>query len=295
MDNDNKIYVTAEFCCNHMGSMDFAKKMIDTLASQKDDERVDIIKFQKRTPKLILSEEKYNAPHPNPENSFGRTYGEHREFLEFSVEQHRELKEYIESKNLIYASSVFDKNAFEELLTLNPVLMKIGGSNNTDLKLLKHIADVYDGEIHVSLGCTTREEERKILDALEKKIGNVILYACTSSYPALTGDICLLEVKKLKDEYGKYVKGIGFSGHHFGIYPDIAALALGATYFERHYTLDKTLKGTDQKISLDVLEFNQLVKALNDVNKDLTYKPSTILDCEQYVRDRMKQVSYLEV
>ncbi len=291
---NRKIFVTAEFCCNHMGSMEVAKNMIDSLAAQDEQYRVDIIKFQKRTPKLLLSEEKYNAPHPKPENSYGRTYGEHREFLEFSLAEHKELKEYIESKNLIYSSSVFDRQAMEDILSLNPKIIKIGGSNNTDLRLLKDLVNVYDGEIHVSLGCITREEERQIIKVLEKKFGNVVLYACTSAYPAKVGEVCLLEVSKLKKEYGNYVKAIGFSGHHDGINQDIAALALGATYFERHFTLNKNNKGTDHKISLEPQEFYKLVKTLKDVQKDLTYKPESILECEKYVRENLKQITKLD-
>ena len=288
----NKIFITAEFCCNHMGDISIAKEMIDTLAVQ--DDKIDIIKFQKRTPKLILSKEQYAAPHPDSKNSYGKTYGEHREFLELSIEEHRQLKQYLEEKGFIYSSSVFDKNSLEEILSLNPRIIKFGASNNTDTKLIKYLTEHYDGEIHISMGCITRDEERQIIKAIEKKIGNVVLYACTSAYPTPVGNICLLEISRIKQEYGNAIKAIGFSGHHIGIYQDIAALALGATYFERHFTLNKSFKGTDHKISLEVSELNELVRAIRTVNKDLIYKPDSYLKCEEYVRETMKQINLLE-
>ena len=285
------IHISAELCCNHMVDFSVAKNMIDTLAKQEKSEQVNIIKFQKRTPKMLLTPEKYNAPHPNPSNSFGQTYGEHREYLEFSIEQHKELKDYVESKGFTYSASAFDRNSLEELLSLNPKMIKIGGSNNTDFGLLKYLASVYDGQIHISLGCITREEEKKIVQSVEDKIGNVVLYACTNAYPAKAGEICLLEIPRIKKEYGKDILAVGFSGHHLGIYQDIGALALGAQYFERHFTLNKNYKGTDQKISLEIQEITELVRALNLVNQDLIYKNGQVLECEQYVRQNLKQIT----
>ncbi len=289
------IQITAEFCCNHMGDLNVAKNMIDALATADEKARVNIIKFQKRTPKELLTPEKYNAPHSNPKNSYGNTYGEHREFLEFSREQHKELKEYCEQNGFIYSSSVFDKTALLEILSLNPKIIKIGSANNTDLRLLDYLVKNYDGEIHISLGCITREEEQKIIKVINEKIENVVLYACTSAYPPKKGELCLMEVRRLKEKYGNVVKGIGFSGHHKGFYPDIAALALGATYFERHFTLNKKFKGTDHKISLTTEEISKLVKILKNINSELRYRPDGILNCEKYVRKNLKQITELEI
>ena len=100
-----KPFVIAEIGCNHKGDMDIAKRLIRTAAIYCE---VDAVKFQKRCNRELLTPEQYNAPHPNPANSYGKTYGEHREFLEFTVEQHRELKEYCEEMNIVYSTSVWD-------------------------------------------------------------------------------------------------------------------------------------------------------------------------------------------
>lgn len=280
--------IIAELCCNHQGNFEIAKKMIDALAEFPDEYKVCIIKFQKRTPKLILSKEEYDRPHPNPKNAFGATYGLHKEALEFTIEQHKILKQYCEDRGFIYSVSAFDMNSVKEVLSLNPKMIKISSANNNDYKLLEYIDNNYNGEIHVSLGMTTREEERKIFNSIKNNRKNLVFYACTSAYPTNEYDICLLELKRLKETYGKYIKAIGFSGHHFGVIPDIAAAVLGAEYIERHFTLDKNMKGTDQYFSLNTVEMLELSKNIFLVNKALTYKSKEILDAEQNVRNRLK-------
>lgn len=284
-----KIKLSAEFCCNHMGNMEIAKQMIEALAKFPSKYKVDIIKFQKRTPSLILTEEEFNAPHPNPINAFGKNYGEHRNFLEFNIEQHKILKKYCEENGFIYSSSVFDRNSADEILSIKPEIIKISSANNTDYELLKYIDKNFDGEIHISLGMTTIAEEEKIFDSIQKNRKNLVFYACTSAYPAKSGDICLLEIQRLKEKYKNQIKGIGFSGHHEGVLYDTAAAALGVDYIERHFTIDKTFKGTDQAFSLTPDEFLQLSKNIKLITKDLTYKNPEILDSELPCRNKHKK------
>ena len=121
---------------------------------------VHIVKFQ-RTNKDLLSNEEYNKPHPVPENSYGSTYGEHREKLEFTFEQHKILKKECEKFNVIYSTSVWDLNAAVEIVKLNPKLIKIPSATNTDLKLLDFLFRNYKGEIHISLGMTKKLKKNK--------------------------------------------------------------------------------------------------------------------------------------
>jgi len=114
--NYQKPKVIAEIGCNHMGNMDIAKELIN-LAK---DAGVGYVKFQKRNNKELLTEEQYNAPHPVPENSYGDTYGAHREFLEFNIEQNRELKEYCDSIGIVYSTSVWDVTSAKEMITFEP-------------------------------------------------------------------------------------------------------------------------------------------------------------------------------
>lgn len=283
----NKPFVIAEAGCNHMGQMDIAKDLIETAAHFC---RADAIKFQKRCPKELLTPEQYNAPHPNPVNSYGDTYGAHREFLEFDVEQHAQLKKWCEEAGIIYSTSVWDLTSAKEIASLHPKFIKIPSACNTHFEMLQWLCDNYDGEIQLSFGMTTREEEEEVVRLFEKngRAKNLILYNCTSGYPVPFKDICLLELTRMREQYEGRVKAIGFSGHHLGIAVDIAAYTLGAEYIERHYTLDRTWKGTDHAASLEPDGIRKLVRNLNAVHEALTYKNQEILPIEQIQRDKLK-------
>lgn len=279
--------VIAEAGCNHKGDMEIAKELIKTAAIYC---KADVIKFQKRCNRELLTPEQYNAPHPNPANSYGRTYGEHREFLEFTAEQHAELKAYCESMGIIYSTSVWDLTSAKEITALKPELIKIPSACNNHYEMLNWLCDNYEGEIHVSLGMTTHEEEEALVKLFEDKnrAKDVVLYVCTSGYPVPFEDMCLLEINRVREAYGNRVKEIGFSGHHLGIAADVAAYTLGATTIERHYTLDRTWKGTDHAASLEPEGIRKLKRDLIAVNKALTYKSSEILPIEQVQRDKLK-------
>lgn len=287
METYNKPYVIAEAGCNHMGQMKIAKELIQTAAIFC---KADAIKFQKRCNKELLTPEQYNAPHPHPENSYGKTYGEHREFLEFSLDQHKQLKEWCEEAGITYATSVWDMTSAKEIASLKPKFIKIPSACNNHLAMLQWLCDNYEGEIQVSLGMTTHKEEEDLVRLFEKNGRNkdLVIFSCTSGYPVPFSDVCLLEVKRIKEAYGDIVKKIGFSGHHLGIAVDIAAYTLGAEVIERHYTLDRTWKGTDHAASLEPDGVRKLVRNLNAVHEALTYKDQEILPIEAVQREKLK-------
>lgn len=282
-----KPLVIAEAGCNHMGDMKIAHELINTAAIFC---KADAIKFQKRCPKELLTPEQYNAPHPNPANSYGDTYGAHREFLEFTVEQHAQLKKWCEELEIIYAASVWDMTSAKEIASLNPVFIKIPSACNTHFDMLEWLCKNYEGEIQLSFGMTSHEEEEEIVHLFEKngRAKDLVLFNCTSGYPVPFKDVCLLEIKRMREQYEDRVKAIGFSGHHLGIAVDVAAYTLGASVFERHYTLDRTLKGTDHAASLEPDGIRRLVRDLNAVHDALTYKETEILPIEQVQRDKLK-------
>lgn len=282
-----KPYVIAEAGCNHMGQMEIAKELIYTAAYYC---KADAIKFQKRCPKELLTPEQYNAPHPNSVNSYGDTYGAHREFLEFTKEQHAQLKEWCEEAGITYSTSVWDMTSAKEIAELKPEFIKIPSACNTHFEMLQWLCDNYEGEIQLSFGMTSHEEEEQIVKLFEEngRAKDLILFNCTSGYPVPYEDICLLEIKRMREAYENRVKAIGFSGHHHGIAVDMAAYTLGANVIERHYTLDKNWKGTDHAASLEPDEIYNLVKDLNSVNKALSYKSVEILPIEQVQRDKLK-------
>ena len=282
-----KPYVIAEAGCNHMGQMEIAHDLIETAAHFC---KADAIKFQKRCPKELLTPEQYNAPHPNPVNSYGKTYGEHREFLEFTVDQHAQLKEWCEQAGITYATSVWDMTSAKEIASLKPEFIKIPSACNTHFEMLQWLCDNYEGEIQLSFGMTSHEEEEEIVKLFEAngRAKDLVLFNCTSGYPVPFKDVCLLEITRMREAYENRVKAIGFSGHHLGIAVDVAAYTLGADIIERHYTLDRTWKGTDHAASLEPDGIRKLVRNLNAVHDALTYKESEILPIEQVQRDKLK-------
>lgn len=284
--------IIAEIGCNHQGEMKIAKEMIETA---KYFCNADIVKFQKRNPREYLSEEEYNSPHPVPYHSFGKTYGEHREFLEFTLDQHKELKENCEKLGLIYSSSVWDATSAEEIASLNPEYIKIPSACNAHFEILEFLCENFPREIHVSLGMTTHKEEEEIMNFFMKKRRNrdLVLYACTSSYPVPFEDVCLLEIRRIYEKFSNNVKAIGFSGHHKGIAVDVAAFVLGAQYIERHFTLDRTWKGTDHAASLEPDGLRRIARDIRAVAKALTYKKKEILDIEKTQRKKLKRIKKL--
>ena len=282
-----KPYIIAEAGCNHMGQMEIARELINTAAIYC---KADAIKFQKRCPKELLTEEQYNAPHPNPVNSYGDTYGAHREFLEFTVEQHAQLKKWCEEVGITYSTSVWDMTSAKEIASLKPEFIKIPSACNNHFEMLQWLCDNYEGEIQISFGMTTHEEEEEIVKLFEKsgRAKDLVLFNCTSGYPVPYEDVCLLEINRMREAYEHRVKAIGFSGHHIGTAIDMAAYTLGASVIERHYTIDRTWKGTDHAASLEPYGIKTLVADLNAVHNALRYKKSEILPIEQVQRDKLK-------
>jgi len=279
--------VIAEIGCNHKGDMETAREMILNAAMFC---KVDVVKFQKRCAKELLTPEQYNAPHPNPGNSYGTTYGEHREFLELDAEQHRQLKNWCEEFGVEYSTSVWDLTSAKEIAPLNAGLIKIPSACNLHWELLGYLCEQYSGEIHLSFGMTTREEEEQIVSFFEKhgRAKDLVVYSCTSGYPVAFEDICLYELLRIRETFGSRVKAIGFSGHHLGIAADVAAMTLGAEWVERHFTLDRTWKGTDHAASLEPDGLRKLTRDLRNVHKALSFKKEEVLDVEEVQREKLK-------
>ena len=282
-----KPYVIAEIGCNHKGDLEIAKELIKIA---KIFCNVDAVKFQKRNNIELLTEAQYNAPHPNASNSYGDTYGAHREFLEFDVNEHQELKDYCESIGITYSTSVWDTTSAKEIASLKPEFIKIPSACNNNFDMLGWLCDHYRGEIHISTGMTTKNETDTLVNYFVEKGRNkdLVLYNCTSGYPVPFEDVCLLDITLLNQKYGDTVKHIGFSGHHLGIAVDIAAYTLGANIIERHYTIDRTWKGTDHAASLEPMGLRKLSRDLNAVYSALSFKSTDILPIEQVQRDKLK-------
>ena len=279
--------VIAEIGCNHMGNMEIAKELI-LLAKASGAEYV---KFQKRNNKELLTEDQYNAPHPVPENSYGSTYGLHREALEFNLSQHEELMNFCTDNNVVYSTSVWDVTSAQEIVSLNPSFIKVPSACNNHFEMLKVLRDNYSGQVQLSVGMTTKNEIEEIIEFFEEKDqakSRLLVYSCTSGYPVPPNDVALLEIKYLQDKYGDRVESIGFSGHHLGIALDIAAYTLGATWIERHFTKDRTWKGTDHAASLESGGMAKLTRDLQATFQALQVKSEEILEIEKVQRNKLK-------
>ena len=279
--------IIAEIGCNHMGDFQIAKNLIK-LAK---DCNATYAKFQKRHNVELLTPEQYAAPHPNPYNAYGPSYGAHREFLEFSVQQHADLKQYAESIGIGYNTSVWDVTSANEIIELMPDFIKVPSACNNNYEMLQVLRDDYQGEVHVSFGMTTQEEEEEVVKFFEwngQAKDRLVVYSCTSGYPVPFNNVCLLEITRLRDKFEDRVKATGFSGHHLGISIDIAAYTLGASWVERHFTKDRTWRGTDHAASLEVPGMQKLVRDLEHAYEALNYKDKQILDIESVQREKLK-------
>lgn len=282
----NKPKLIAEIGCNHGGSFDEAIKMIDIASSYCN---VDAVKFQKRHIPSVLTQSERTTPHPVPHNSYGITYGEHREALEFTVEEHEGLRDYAHNVKIGYGCSVWDMQSMEDIIGVGPDFIKVPSACNTNFAMIEALAKNYMGDIHISMGMTTREEYAMIIECAKKtgRINDFVFYACTSAYPVDFEDVKLNAVQYMH-RFIRGAGGIGFSGHHKGIAIDVAAYALGAEYIERHFTLDRTLKGTDHAASLEPDGMRKLARNLDETYMSMGLRGKDILNCEKDARKKLR-------
>jgi N-acetylneuraminate synthase len=286
----SNIQVIAEIGCSHVGSLDRAKLLIK-LAKESG---ADVAKFQKRNPYLSVRRDLWDKPHPNEMFAYGSTYLEHRLKLELSIQKHKILKDYCESINIIYSSSVWDIDSAKEIVSLNPKIIKIPSPCNNNYDMIDYIFENYNGQIHISLGMTTNLERKSLINKywfnIEKeRRNNIVFYHCVSGYPVPFNEIHLNEITKLYNELESCSpNNIGFSNHGFGIALEPAALALGARWFERHFIDDRTFRHTDASCSLEPQGLLKLTRDLKAVEQALTFKSDHIESIEVEQRKKLR-------
>lgn len=277
-----KCNVVAECCCNHMGRIAVAMEMIKTAKLCG----ADFVKFQKRHCETAIPKHWHNKPHPNPVNAFGETYLEHRQALEFSIDQHYHLMDYAENVVSIgYSCSVWDEISAREIIELGPECIKVPSACNMNWSLLDLLYSNFDGDIHISLGMTEPQEREKIYKYLDGDIkSRTVVYWTTTEYPVPFERLYLREIENLT----KIFPRVGFSGHNYGIAADIVAYTLGVEWDERHFTLDRTWKGTDQAASLEADGLRRLCRDMKAIHKVLTFKDVAITDIEKENREKLR-------
>jgi sialic acid synthase SpsE len=251
-------FIVAEIGQNHNGDMEIATRLID----QAHQDGVDAVKFCKRHIKSGLTKAKYDSLYPS-KNSFGRTYGEHREFLEFSRDQHRELKEYAQDKGLIYFASVCDIISADELDALGMPMFKIASRDLTNKPLIEHIAKKQK-PIFLSTGMSNLADISRTIALIRKYHNQILLFQCTSEYPTRYEDINLNAISSLRNQFGL---NVGISDHAGGIMSACAAVAMGAPAVEKHITLSRDMKGTDHQAALEPPGMERLVGWVRNFEK----------------------------
>lgn len=246
-------YIIGEVGQNHNGEVDLAKKIIDFISEPVLDklfgeklQPMDAVKFTKRDLKEELSASAMLKPYNNP-NSFGKTYGEHREFLELNDEEHFELYKYSKAKGLDFVETLCAKGCLSLFRYFQPDKLKVASRDLTNLPLLAAMAETRVPMI-LSTGMGGKEELDNALNEITKYHSDISILHCLSQYPSEYKNINLNTISYLQENYPQY--GIGYSDHSIGIMIPVAAVSMGAGIIEKHITLDRNMKGTDHKGSL---------------------------------------------
>jgi sialic acid synthase len=278
-------HITAELSTVHLGQLDRAKQLIKMVHECG----ADYAKFQKRNPEESTPKEMWYKPHPNQRFAYGDTYLAHRKALEFTIEQHAELKKYCEEIGIGYSCSVWDLTSAKEIISLNPDYIKIGSPSNQNFEMISYISKHFQGGLHVSLGMVSIAERDEILQFIVQNVvdlGRVVVYHCTSEYPCPFERLYLKEIETLK----RVTSGmeIGFSNHGYGIAIDLVAYLLGATWIERHFVDDRTLSHSDASSALEFSGLRLLCRNMQAVKVSLQYRPFGISSKENMERLKLK-------
>lgn len=247
-------YIIGEIGQNHNGEVEIAKKLIDVVTEPVIDYLfgqklmpMNAIKMTRRDLNEELSASEMMRPYDNP-NSFGKTYGEHRAFLELNDEQHFEVYQYAKSKGLEVVETLCAKGCLSMLHLFIPDRLKVASRDLTNLPLLEAMAETKIPMIF-STGMTGQKELDDALEVVTKYHENISILHCLSQYPSEYQNINLLTISFLKEHYPQYT--IGYSDHSIGILMPAVAVGMGAEIIEKHITLDRNMKGTDHRGSLE--------------------------------------------
>lgn len=255
--NDLPVYVIAEIGQNHNGDIAIAKKLIDMAARCG----ANAVKFQKRDMSCELTKEAFEKPYDNP-NSFGKTYGEHRLFLEFNEEQHKELKEYTLSAGITYFCTPCDIPSVELLERIGCPFYKVASRDLSNVPLLEKLETI-NKPILFSTGMADYDDIDIAIKTLKANPEKIIIMHCTSEYPCKLENINLKAIPTLINKYGFLT---GFSDHASGIITSAVAPIFGAVIIEKHITLNRAMKGSDQAGSLEESGLSKLINYIQAID-----------------------------
>jgi len=264
------VYIIAEIGINHNGSLEIAKKLIDGAVFAG----CDAVKFQKRTPELCTPLDQWDIERETP---WGRMkYIDYRHKVEFGQSEYSEIDRYCKEKGIQWFASPWDEEALTFLLQFDPVVLKFASASLTDIKLLKKAKET-GIPLMISTGMSTTEQVDQVISLLGND--NVLLAQSTSTYPCKIEELNLNVIKTFMDRYPDIP--IGYSGHETGLAPTLAAIALGASFIERHITLDRALWGSDQAASIEIGGIFRMVKDIRDIEKALGNGEKIVYESEK--------------
>ncbi|OGU66165.1 MAG: N-acetylneuraminate synthase [Ignavibacteria bacterium RBG_16_36_9] len=273
------VFIVAEIGINHNGSLDIAKKLIEGAKAAG----CDAVKFQKRTPELCVPKDQWNIERDTP---WGRmTYIDYRHKVEFTKDNYAEIDRFCKEKNIIWFASCWDEEAVDFIEQFDVPIYKTASASLTDNNLLLKHKKLNKPTI-VSTGMSTMEE----IEEAEKLFGgkNILIAHSTSSYPCPNQELNLKMITTLKEKYPSIP--IGYSGHETGLAPTWAAVALGASFVERHITLDRAMWGSDQAASVEPNGFNRLVRNVRDIEVALGDGIKRVYPSEMNARAKLRRV-----
>ena len=264
-------FFIAEIGNNHSGEIETAKKII--LAAKASG--ASAVKFQKRKNDKLMQKLMLNQPYENS-NSFGKTYFEHREKVELSIDEFKVLKEFCDEHNICFFATPFEKDSLDELESLNCELYKIASADIVHTELLEQVAQT-NKAIILSTGGATLAEVDYAVEIMKKYEVDFSILQCTSKYPCEPRQMNLNVIKSFKERYKNIP--VGLSDHQSGISMSLISYMLGARIFEKHFTLHRSWKGTDQSFSLEPEGLRKMVRdiiTIEDALGDPIKKPLEI-------------------
>ncbi|MEN8137846.1 MAG: N-acetylneuraminate synthase family protein [Bacteroidota bacterium] len=292
MNKENHTYIIGEIGQNHNGSVDIAKLIMDIVARPVEDQLfgenlapIDAVKLTKRDLKEELTNSAMNKVYNSP-HSFGKTYGEHREYLELNDEEHFELYKYAKSYGLDFVETLTAKGTLSLLKLFTPDKLKVASRDLTNIPLLESMAETKI-PIILSTGMGGKKEIDDALNSITKYHSDIAILHCLSEYPAKYQNLNLKSIQFLLENYPEYA--IGYSDHSIGISVPVAAVAMGARIIEKHITIDRKLKGTDQAGSLGVDGTWRMVRDIRNIEHALGEKRIFVADSVESARVKLER------
>jgi sialic acid synthase len=279
IDQETDCYVIAEIGHNHQGDVEKAKQLF----LQAKESGADAVKLQKRDNRALYTRQMYDRPYEH-ENSFGRTYGEHREFLEFGLAEYVELQAYARSIGIAFFATAFDFPSADFLAKLDVPAYKVASGDLRNIPLLRHIA-AFGKPMIISTGAADMSEVERSYNAITAINPQVAILQCTATYPTDPAELNLRVIETFLRRFPGTV--IGLSDHFNGISMAVAAYVLGARIIEKHFTLNHTWKGTDHALSLEPIGMHKMIRDLRRARVALGDGTKRVLPSEKAALQKM--------